>query len=330
MTVTFLQFSGTTWLQEATDDLASQAMLSLLLVVLTDCFVRFRGAGKSRISTTRAENVTQYLLITWRLGVYQRRFNQTLFLFLENKLTWLAGDFCQTCVRQWYRFVLDWIGYALVSRKTLLDNLGLLTIQFWDFFVSLTAAIDTPCVIPRFLLDSENTAAFSHCFLSWLVNRYTWRRWSLKESNSGLPQYRAISLEFIRHLYHISYFPVYIALLIKFDIITSFNPILVNRDVILGRCRVDVGLMWGRCRVDVWSMWGQWVVDVGSMWGRHKGSMWSRCQGRCGVDVRSIIIYEGERLVTPPLPILFKRGALLSEDLFPIRTRAVQIKNVEE
>ena len=58
--------------------------------------------------------------------------------------------------------------------------------------------------------------------------------------------------------------------------------------------------------------------------------MWSRCQGRCGVDVRSIIIYEGERLVTPPLPIFFKRGALLSEDLFPIRTRAVQIKNVEE
>ena len=225
---------------------------------------------------------------------------------------------------------LDWIGHALVSRKTLLDNLGLLTIQFWDFFVSLTAAIDTPCVIPRFLLDSENTVAFSHCFLSWLVNRYTWRRWSLKESNSGLPQYRAISLEFIRHLYHISYFPVYIALLIKFDIITSFNPILVNRDVILGRCRVDVGLMWGRCRVDVWSMWGRWVVDVGSMWGRHKGSMWSRCQGRCGVDVRSIIIYEGERLVTPPLPIFFKRGALLSEDLFPIRTRAVQIKNVEE
>ena len=33
MTVTFLQFSGTTWLQEATDDLASQAMLSLLLAM---------------------------------------------------------------------------------------------------------------------------------------------------------------------------------------------------------------------------------------------------------------------------------------------------------
>ena len=61
-----------------------------------------------------------------------------------------------------------------------------------------------------------------------------------------------ISLEYIRHLYHtrilntlrkISYFPVYIASLIKFDIITSSSPILVDRDVILGRCMVDVGSM---------------------------------------------------------------------------------------
>ena len=61
-----------------------------------------------------------------------------------------------------------------------------------------------------------------------------------------------ISLEHIRHLYHtrtlntlreISYFPVYIASLIKFDIITSSNPILVNRDVILGRFMVDIGSM---------------------------------------------------------------------------------------
>ena len=73
--------------------------------------------------------------------------------------------------------------------------------------------------------------------------------------------------------------------------------------------------MSGRCEVDEWSMWGRCEVAI---------------RGRCGVDVRSIIIYEGERLVTPPLPIFFKRGALLSEDLFPIRTRAVQIKNVEE
>ena len=160
MAVTLLQFSGTTWLQEATDDLSSQAMFSLLLVVLTDCFVRFRGAVKSRVSTTRAENVTQYLLITWRLGVYQRRFNQTLFLFLENKLTWLAGDFCQTCVRQWCRFVLDWIGYALFSRKTLLDNLGLLTIQCWDFFVSLTAAIDTPCQYTQISLRFRKYCCF--------------------------------------------------------------------------------------------------------------------------------------------------------------------------
>ena len=65
-----------------------------------------------------------------------------------------------------------------------------------------------------------------------------------------LATYRAISLEFIRHFYRISYFPVYIASLIKFDVITSSNPILVNRDVILGRCRVDVGSMWGWCEVD--------------------------------------------------------------------------------
>ena len=63
---------------------------------------------------------------------------------------------------------------------------------------------------------------------------------------------RAIFLEFILHLYHtrtfnilkeISYFPVSIALLIKFDVIISSNPIIVNRDVMLGRCRVDVGSM---------------------------------------------------------------------------------------
>ena len=98
-------------------------------------------------------------------------------------------------------------GYALVSKETSSVNLGLLTIQSWGFSVSLTAAIvrfrslllsfsvcnnyvkrrDTPCVIPRLFLDLENTVAFSHCVLSWLFNRCTWRRWSLKESNSGLP-----------------------------------------------------------------------------------------------------------------------------------------------
>ena len=42
-------------------------------------------------------------------------------------------------------------------------------------------------------------------------------------------------------------------------------------------------------------------VDVGSM------------QGRCRVDVRSIIIYKVEHLVTPPSPIFYKRDALLAE-----------------
>ena len=55
-----------------------------------------------------------------------------------------------------------------------------------------------------------------------------------------------------------------------------------------GRCGVDVRSMWGQCGVDVVSVWDRCEVDVGSMW------------GRCEVDVRSIIIYEGERLVTPP------------------------------
>ena len=66
-------------------------------------------------------------------------------------------------------------------------------------------------------------------------------------------------------LKEMSYFSVYIASLIKFDVIISSNPILVNRGVILGRCGVDVGSMWGRCRVDVGSMWGRCGVDVGSM-----------------------------------------------------------------
>ena len=42
-------------------------------------------------------------------------------------------------------------------------------------------------------------------------------------------------------LMEMSYFPVSIASLIKFDVIVSSNPILVNRDVMLDRCRVDVG-----------------------------------------------------------------------------------------
>ena len=87
----------------------------------------------------------------------------------------------------------------------------------------------------------------------------------------------------------------------KFDVIISSNPILVNRDVMLGRCRVDVGSMYGRCRVDEGTMWGRCRVDVRSM------------RGRCGLYVRSIIINEGERLVTPPSLIFYKRGALLSE-----------------
>ena len=44
-------------------------------------------------------------------------------------------------------------------------------------------------------------------------------------------------------LKEISYFPVSIAALIKFDVIISSNAILVNREVMLGRCGVDVGSM---------------------------------------------------------------------------------------
>ena len=32
------------------------------------------------------------------------------------------------------------------------------------------------------------------------------------------------------------------------------NTFLVNSDVILGRCRIDVGSMWGRCSADVGSI----------------------------------------------------------------------------
>ena len=113
-------------------------------------------------------------------------------------------------------------GYALVSRKTSLVNLGLLTIQCWGFSVSLTATIvrfrslllsfflcitsgkrrETPCVIPGLFLDPENTAAFSHYFLSWLFNRCPWRRWSLKESNSCLPHTGQSLLNYTASLPH--------------------------------------------------------------------------------------------------------------------------------
>ena len=56
----------------------------------SECFIRFREAVNTRISTTGAEDVTQYLLITrrvWAIGDCQRRYNQTLFPFLENMLT---------------------------------------------------------------------------------------------------------------------------------------------------------------------------------------------------------------------------------------------------
>ena len=54
--------------------------------------------------------------------------------------------------------------------------------------------------------------------------------------------------------------------------------------------------------VDVESMCSRGGVDVGSMWGRRRVE-W----GPCAVDVRSIIIYKVERLVTPPSPIFYKR-----------------------
>ena len=44
------------------------------------------------------------------------------------------------------------------------------------------------------------------------------------------------------------------------------------------------------------------------------------------LDLKVPIIYQGERLVTPPSPIFYKRDALLSDVWFPIRTRAVQTK----
>ena len=58
---------------------------------------------------------------------------------------------------------------------------------------------ETPYVIAKLFLDPGNTAAFSHCFLSSLLNRSTWRRWSFKESNSGLPH----SGQFLLNLYDI-------------------------------------------------------------------------------------------------------------------------------
>ena len=61
-------------------------------------------------------------------------------------------------------------------------------------------------------------------------------------------------------------------------------------------------------------MWGRYRVDVRSM------------RGRCGVYVRSIIINEGERLVTPPSPTLYKRGALLGIQKFSLLSERVLFK----
>ena len=163
-------------------------------------------------------------------------------------------------------------GYALVFRETSLVNLGLLSIQCWGFSVSSPAAIvrfrslllsfsvcntwgkhrDTTCVISRLFLDPQNTAASSHCFLSWLFNRCTWRRWSLKESNSGLPHTGQSLLNYTASLPHEKLQHTegnkLFSCLYSFAnqiwwVIISSNPILVNRGVILGRCGVDVGSM---------------------------------------------------------------------------------------
>ena len=81
--------------------------IDCLLRVVTDrfdCFVRFRVAVNSRISTTGAEDVTQYFLITRRVwAIVNKIWPNTLSVF-ENKLTWIAGDFCETFVQPWHRF----------------------------------------------------------------------------------------------------------------------------------------------------------------------------------------------------------------------------------
>ena len=162
---------------------------------------------------------------------------------------------------------------------------------------------DTPCVIPILSLDPENTAAFSHYFLSWLLNRCTSRRWWLKAyhipGNLSWIYTASLPHENLQHTEGNKLFSCLYSFANQiWWVIISSNPILVNRGVILGRWGVDVGSMWGRCRVDVGSMWGRCRVDVGSMWGRCRvdvGSMWGRCGidvgsmwGRCGIDIGSM------------------------------------------
>ena len=160
-------------------------------------------------------------------------------------------------------------GYALVSRETSLVNLGLLPIQCWGFSISLTAAIvrfrslplsfsvcntwgkrrDIPCVIPRLFLDAENTAAFSHCFLSLIdaldAGDHSRRVILACHIPVNLFWIYTASLphENLQHTEGKKLFSCLYSFLIKFDVITNSNAILVNRDVILGRRRVDVGSM---------------------------------------------------------------------------------------
>ena len=80
-----------------------------------DCFVRFRGAVNSRLSTTRAENVTQYLLITRRVcTIINEDITKPFFLFLENRLTWIAAIF----VKRAFNNVTDFVSIARTSEKS--------------------------------------------------------------------------------------------------------------------------------------------------------------------------------------------------------------------
>ena len=100
-------------------------MFSLLLVVLTDCFVWFREAVNSRISTTRAENVTQYLLITrcvW--SIINEDITKRSFCFL--KISW--HDSRAIFVKHVFGNDIDLFSIARTSEKSHVLSIWLMSV----------------------------------------------------------------------------------------------------------------------------------------------------------------------------------------------------------
>ena len=86
---------------------------------------------------------------------------------------WTFFGFKGKIVRQfWPDLTIQCEGVSHVSLIAAVVRFRCVLVSFF-VFMTWEKRRETPCVITTLLLVPENTAAFSHCFLSWLFNQCT-------------------------------------------------------------------------------------------------------------------------------------------------------------